>query len=207
VSGGVSGIQAAGSGTVIEGNRITGATTGILVTGTGNIVVRNSDGVQGARENPRFLTGYIWAENAGWINLGGGVADPCSQYPSSQAGPSSFGVNLNRDPANPTHLLLSGYAWGENVGWVNFGPWSSSPPDNQRAFIETLGVTLLSGRLRGYAWSENGGWINFGPWSNSPPESQCVTFCYPNCDGSTASPILNINDFQCFVNHFAAGCS
>jgi hypothetical protein len=30
---------------------------------------------------------------------------------------------------------------------------------------------------------------------------------YANCDGSTAPPALNVNDFQCFVNAFAAGCS
>lgn len=29
---------------------------------------------------------------------------------------------------------------------------------------------------------------------------------WANCDGSTASPLLNINDFQCFVNRFATGC-
>jgi hypothetical protein len=29
--------------------------------------------------------------------------------------------------------------------------------------------------------------------------------CYANCDGSTAPPILNANDFQCFLNRFAAG--
>jgi hypothetical protein len=28
-----------------------------------------------------------------------------------------------------------------------------------------------------------------------------------NCDGSTAPPVLNANDFQCFLNNFAAGCS
>src|ERR1043165_2900289 len=28
-----------------------------------------------------------------------------------------------------------------------------------------------------------------------------------NCDGSTTPPVLNINDFQCFVNRFAAGCT
>jgi hypothetical protein len=27
-----------------------------------------------------------------------------------------------------------------------------------------------------------------------------------NCDQSTAVPVLNVNDFQCFVNRFAAGC-
>jgi hypothetical protein len=30
---------------------------------------------------------------------------------------------------------------------------------------------------------------------------------YANCDGSTNDPILNVNDFQCFLNAFSAGCS
>jgi len=34
-----------------------------------------------------------------------------------------------------------------------------------------------------------------------------VAACYANCDGSTASPLLNANDFQCFLNAFAAGSS
>jgi len=28
-----------------------------------------------------------------------------------------------------------------------------------------------------------------------------------NCDRSTTAPVLNANDFQCFLNAFAAGCS
>jgi hypothetical protein len=28
--------------------------------------------------------------------------------------------------------------------------------------------------------------------------------CYPNCDGSTTPPILNVEDFTCFINEFAA---
>jgi hypothetical protein len=31
--------------------------------------------------------------------------------------------------------------------------------------------------------------------------------CYPNCDGSTISPILNVGDFSCFLNAFASGAS
>jgi hypothetical protein len=38
-----------------------------------------------------------------------------------------------------------------------------------------------------------------------------VTFtevdCYPNCDGSTIGPVLNVSDFSCFLNRFAAGDS
>lgn len=29
---------------------------------------------------------------------------------------------------------------------------------------------------------------------------------YANCDGSTLAPVLNVNDFSCFLNKFAAGC-
>ncbi len=30
---------------------------------------------------------------------------------------------------------------------------------------------------------------------------------YANCDGSTTTPVLTANDFQCFLNKFAAGCT
>ncbi len=31
--------------------------------------------------------------------------------------------------------------------------------------------------------------------------------CYANCDSSTIAPVLNVNDFSCFLNLFAAGDS
>jgi hypothetical protein len=31
--------------------------------------------------------------------------------------------------------------------------------------------------------------------------------CWPNCDGSTTAPVLNVLDFGCFLNHYAAGDS
>jgi hypothetical protein len=31
--------------------------------------------------------------------------------------------------------------------------------------------------------------------------------CYANCDGSTTAPILNVEDFTCFINEFAAAQS
>ncbi len=30
---------------------------------------------------------------------------------------------------------------------------------------------------------------------------------YANCDGSTTQPILNVLDFTCFLNRFAVGCT
>ncbi len=62
---------------------------------------------------------------------------------------------------------------------------------------------------------------NVGPFSgtiainsNSPDQpARVVTVtgnvagatCYPNCDGSTTPPILNVLDFACFLNRFGSG--
>ena len=72
------------------------------------------------------------------------------------------------------------YAWGENVGWINFEPsqvegvtvttWAVTG----KAWGENVGWINLSpatggvlhdgaGNLSGYAWGENVGWINFNP--------------------------------------------
>lgn len=36
------------------------------------------------------------------------------------------------------------------------------------------------------------------------PLPEPVAVCYANCDGSTFPPILNANDFLCFLNRYAA---
>lgn len=54
--------------------------------------------------------------------------------------------------------------------------------------------------------------------SNTPPVLNVLDFtcflnrfaaadAYANCDGSTTPPVLNVLDFTCFLNRFAAGCS
>lgn len=43
------------------------------------------------------------------------------------------------------------YAWGENIGWINFKPGYGD------------GVTMTSTQLIGEAWGENVGWINMNP--------------------------------------------
>ena len=42
-----------------------------------------------------------------------------------------------------------GFAWGTNVGWINFNPSHS-------------GVTVFDDHLEGYVWAENIGWIRLG---------------------------------------------
>jgi hypothetical protein len=37
-------------------------------------------------------------------------------------------------------------------------------------------------------------------------EVQTISSCYANCDNSSIVPVLNVQDFSCFLNAFAAGC-
>ena len=46
------------------------------------------------------------------------------------------------------------YAYGENVGWLNFEPNLPNPK---------VGTTVTSDKLTGLIWAENIGWINLSP--------------------------------------------
>ena len=54
----------------------------------------------------------------------------------------------------------SQYAYGENIGWLNFEPNISEP---------NVGASVSSKRLTGFIWAENIGWINLSP--NVPNDS------------------------------------
>jgi len=51
-----------------------------------------------------------------------------------------------------TDSAVEGYAWGENIGWINLSPANYGGVLNDG-----------TGNLSGYAWGENVGWINFAP--------------------------------------------
>jgi len=92
---------------------------------------------------------------------------------------------------------LTGFAWGENVGWLNFDTSVLGPA--QRARFDAG-----AGRFRGWVWGENIGWINL---DDPTAFIGVLGGCYANCDGSTIAPVLTANDFQCFLNYYAAGSS
>src|SRR5262245_44618934 len=70
-------------------------------------------GTQGVQVHETFLSGFVWGENVGFINLGDGSPANGSTYANTSG--ADFGVNLN-----PGTRVLSGLGWGENVGWINF---------------------------------------------------------------------------------------
>ena len=100
------------------------------------------DGGPGVEVGDLELTGWIWAENLGWVSLSCVNTDSC--------GVNNYGV-VNDGVGN-----LSGYAWGENVGWINFAPTGGG------VYIDACGD------FNGAAWGENTGWISFRSDGDTP---------------------------------------
>lgn len=106
----------------------------------------------------------------------------------------------------------SPYAWQVRVAggdWVNVGGpssrtlfpgggWASAdrPFDNhiRITIVPDPGVTAYEVRC---VISESNNSL-----ASDPAE---LSICYANCDGSTTAPVLNVNDFLCFMTHFAVG--
>jgi hypothetical protein len=90
---------------------------------------------------------------------------------------------------------------------------------NPRWFIAIIGLTHQA--YYTWNWSQGTGGSNHtfqfirgeGPQFRVLPEgrawemegAQTPAPCYANCDHSTVPPILNVNDFTCFLNLYAAG--
>jgi hypothetical protein len=68
---------------------------------------------------------------------------------------ASFTYAENIDPDGDG----SQYAYGGNIGWLNFEPNIAEP---------SVGVTVTSEKLTGFAWAENIGWINLDPNDEDP---------------------------------------
>lgn len=95
-----------------------------------------------------ICSGWIWCANVGWINMGDGAPANHIQYSNRSA--TDYGVNSGIDTTQPGYATLRGYAYGANIGWINF-----EATGNPR-------VRFTDGRLLGYAYCANCGWLNLG---------------------------------------------
>jgi len=115
-----------------------------------------------------------------------GTIDSVYKY-AKGAGPNSIKINfgLFRGSANVlvTDTNLSGYAWGENIGWINLSPNGGGVLNNGE------------GKLSGYASSEYGGWIDF---------IGVVIDSEGDFSGSASSDKLGLIVFNCITNNSCA---
>ena len=118
---------------------------------TGWIDPRAGSGQYGLVIGQCVCTGHLYSANCGWINMGSGLPANGAQYANTGAD-----TGVNRLPGGK----LRGYAWGANIGWLNF---------------EDTGDPYLrpNGQLAGFVWSPNIGWITLSNLSG--PILQQVT--------------------------------
>jgi hypothetical protein len=77
--------------------------------------------------------------------------DACTTY-----GTINFLPSGTQAPVSITDTAITGYVWGDQMGWINLAPSGA-------------GVTVdpVTGLLYGTAWSQSSGWINFRPTTNA----------------------------------------
>jgi hypothetical protein len=84
----------------------------------------------------------------------------------------AWGSNIGWVNFNPGHGgvtvyddHLEGYAWAENIGWIRLGTYEGGDAHTYaNDAANTYGVNNDgAGNLEGYAWSASAGWINFNP--------------------------------------------
>ncbi|MCX6354914.1 MAG: hypothetical protein NTZ78_08430 [Candidatus Aureabacteria bacterium] len=122
-------------GRIIEGhNSIWGENIGWI-----NLKTMHAD----LKIGSNILAGWIWVENCGWVCLDAGRPLNGERY--SNSGAHDWGVN------NDGKGTLSGFAWSEVTGWINF------QTSHSRVYLDK------AGQFYGYAWGENVGWMHFGP--------------------------------------------
>jgi len=115
-------------GRIIEGpNLLWGESIGWI-----NLKAKHADLMIGSN----IMAGWIWLENCGWVCLGEGYPLNGERY--SHRDSSDWGVN-NDGKGN-----LSGYAWSEVTGWINFRTSHSRVYLNENSQFCTACTKLLA---------------------------------------------------------------
>jgi hypothetical protein len=111
-----------------------------------------------SRQSHRHLCAFVYTIAV--VTAAAGVARAGNIDPKDQGNQYAWGENvgwINFKPSQGpgvtvTSTSVRGFAWGENIGWIDLNPIDGGGVQND-------GI----GHLSGFAWAENVGWINFAP--------------------------------------------
>jgi len=107
-----------------------------------------------------FISGiFVFYENKVFASETDGTIDSSDKYAwGENIGWLNFGTT--EGDIHITDSALTGYIWGENIGWISL---NCSNGENTCGTVDYKVANDDEGTLSGYAWSENTGWINFNP--------------------------------------------
>jgi hypothetical protein len=128
-------------------------------------------------------------------NFGAGGANFSDYYFEPDPGLSIRAVGFWQcDPQGD--VVFEAYGTGNVLVGTVRGLVNNGTGNSFAAFISD--VPIIRVRVLG---NEGDGWNHTDDWQVvvTPPA------CYANCDASTASPVLNVGDFTCFLQKYASG--
>lgn len=122
--------------------------------------------------------------------------------------PLSLNVNASGAPSIGGTLTLtanSNAAAPAGYGLRHDGSTITDGPTPAGSVISGAGTSSLT--VSNFTTADAGAYdaIAFNACGNATSAAISISPCYANCDQSSAPPILNSNDFVCFINQFAAG--
>jgi hypothetical protein len=199
---GVGGVTSANDATIIRT---------ALGSSTDQLIAREGSQVRDPVTNAIVIPGAIYGSPPSFPTPFGGLQQ-------NNGGQFLFITNLADDPSDPGHVFTSNnqalMAWdpvqglmlvyrkGDDISSiVGFVPDSIS-----------LGAPISGNAEGGSSVLADNGWFTFTVSSSivSPAGNSAIlraripTPCYANCDGSTTPPVLNVGDFTCFLQKYAA---
>jgi hypothetical protein len=156
--------------------------------------------------NPPGTLNTTFAANVGpnaTLVRQGPLTFPASSFPGGATAPNASGWGPTVHFTTPFvyeggPLLITVRRSIASVQWAMLDIISSGPVGTTMGYgtlVQTVQNTVSSTAPTGSAGSYFIAKVTFVP--PQPP------VCYANCDGSTTPPILNVEDFTCFINEFA----
>jgi hypothetical protein len=152
------------------------------------------------------------------LNSDRGIASFVVGIPAGAAITNAGWKQIDAHSGVPTEDTNRNAAWIQTVGAASI-TWAS--PTAWNAGTPTLGSYIRWGTVYNFRFDANvapnaAGTATLGyfkPLSGYPNTIAAAAQvpgslpCYANCDQSSVLPVLNANDFQCFLNAFASGSS
>src|ERR1041384_7154300 len=115
------------------------ATNRLAYCANGGWMDFRADGLNGLGTGGSVFSGFIYAANIGWVNVGNGRPANGLRYQNNSA--VDFGIN------HDAQGNLRGSAYAANVGWITFEDRGAPAVDSR------------TGRFSGFVYSANAGWI------------------------------------------------
>jgi hypothetical protein len=149
-------------------------------------------------ETGLYRRGYVWSQAGGFTTFAGfnGMTN-VSVYPKGINNGATVVGYAQFDPN--ASVTFHGFVWDAQRGIRDLNALVQGAPAD---FIIDRAL-----KINDQGWIVGDG--HFGPaWGSSRAfVLRPITACYANCDGSTVTPVLNVLDFNCFLNKFSAGDS